>query len=113
VRQLQGGAPSSPESAPNAERYDDYHLLDNKAVKAVVITTPTFQHRRLHRRAASRQARLSGRANGPHRRRPELAKPVATQIFRWDSSSANPQHHHVLAFRTGACAPEAATANAQ
>ncbi|HAB17968.1 MAG TPA: Gfo/Idh/MocA family oxidoreductase [Verrucomicrobiota bacterium] len=109
------------ESAPNAERYDDFRsLLDNKAVKAVVITTPTFQHKDVA--IAALQAGKHVYLDAPMAHSIEDARAIAkaaqavpaTQVFQVGLQfRANPQHHHVLKFfRTGACGKNA-TANAQ
>lgn len=100
------------ESAPKAERYDDYRaVLDNAAVQAVVIATPTHLHKELA--LAALQAGKHVYLETPLAHTIEDARAIAgaakglpaQQIFQAGLQfRANPQHHHVLKFfRTGAC----------
>ena len=109
------------ESAPKAERYDDYRaLLDNPKVQAVVIATPTHLHKDITLAALQAGKHVYLETPLAHslddaRTIAQAAKALpAKQIFQAGLAfRANPQHHHVLKFfRTGACGKTAA-ANSQ
>lgn len=100
------------ESAPKAERYDEYRaVLDNPAVQAVVIATPTHLHKEVA--LAALQAGKHVYLETPLAHTIDDARAIARaakglpakQIFQAGLQfRANPQHHHVLKFfRTGAC----------
>lgn len=108
------------ETAPKAERYEDYRaLLDNKNVQAVVIATPTFLHKELT--LAALQAGKHVYMEVPLAHSVDDARAIALaaqaiparQIFQAGLQfRANPQHHHVLKFfRTGACGKTSAASS--
>ena len=97
-------------SAPNAETFEDYRkLLESKEVEAVIVATPTHQHKDIV--IAALQAGKHVYCEAPLAHTVEDAKAIAQaaknaskQIFQTGLQyRANPQHHHVLEFvRTGA-----------
>ncbi len=105
------------ESAPKAEQYEDAQaLLANPAVQAVVIATPTYQHKDLA--LAALQAGKHVYLETPLAHTLDDTRAIALaakelpaqQIFQSGLQfRENPQHHHVLKFfRTGACGKTAA-----
>ncbi len=96
--------------APNATPYEDYRqLLESKDVEAVIVATPTHQHKEIV--LAALQAGKHVYCEAPMAHTIEDAKAIAQaaknaskQIFQVGLQyRANPQHHHVLEFvRTGA-----------
>ena len=98
------------ELAPKAEKYADYHqLLDSKDVQAVVVSTPSHEHKEIA--LAALQAGKHVCCEAPLASTIEDARVIARaakaagkQIFQTGLNyRANPQHHHVLQFiRTGA-----------
>jgi predicted dehydrogenase len=99
------------EAAPNARQHADYReLIANPDVQAVIIATPTHQHREIA--LAAMQAGKHVYLEAPLAHSMEDARAIATaakalpakQVFQaglqWRE---NPQHHHVFKFiRTGA-----------
>jgi len=109
------------EAAPKAKTYDDAQaLLADPDVQAVVIATPTHQHRdlALAAMAAGKHVYLEAPMANTIDDARAIAKAglalPAKQIFQVGHQfRANPQHHHVLKFfRTGACG-KTASAKAQ
>ncbi|MCD6050162.1 MAG: putative dehydrogenase [Verrucomicrobia bacterium] len=95
--------------APNAAQFEDYRkLLESKDVEAVVIATPTHQHKEIA--IAALQAGKHVYCEAPLAHTIEDARAIAKaareskQIFQVGLQyRANPQHHHVVDFvRTGA-----------
>ena len=100
----------SAEVAPKAEKHEDYRkLLEQKDVQAVVIATPSHQHRELAIAALQSgkhvycEAPLAASIEDA-RAIAQAAKAAGKQIFQVGQQyRANPQHHHVLNFiRSGA-----------
>lgn len=100
------------EIAPKAEKYEDYRkLLDDKNVKAVIISTPSHEHKKTVLDAL--QAGKHVYCEAPLAASIDDAKAIAMagkaaaankQIFQAGlQTRANPQHHHVVNFiRAGA-----------
>lgn len=97
-------------SAPNAETFEDYRkLLESKEVEAVIVATPTHQHKDIVIAALQAGKHVYCEAPLAHtledsKAIAQAAKNASKQIFQTGLQyRANPQHHHVLEFvRTGA-----------
>ncbi len=97
-------------AAPKAEGVNDYRkVLENKEVEAVVVATPTHQHKDIV--IAALQAGKHVYCEAPMaasiedaKAMAQAAKAASKQIFQVGLQyRANPQHHHVVEFvRTGA-----------
>lgn len=96
--------------APNATPFEDYRqLLDSKDVEAVIVATPTHQHKEIVLAALQAGKHVYCEAPLAHtiedaRAIAQAAKNASKQVFQAGLQyRANPQHHHVLEFvRTGA-----------
>jgi predicted dehydrogenase len=96
--------------APGAETFEDYRkLLESKEVQAVIVATPTHQHKDIVIAALQAGKHVYCEAPLAHTMEDAAAIAVAAkkatgQIFQVGLQyRANPQHHHVLEFvRTGA-----------
>ncbi len=100
----------SAELAPKAEKYPDYRaLIDSKEVQAVVVSTPSHQHKEIV--LAALQAGKHVYCEAPLAVSIEEAREIALAAKAANGSvfqaglnyRSNPQHHHVLNFiRAGA-----------
>jgi predicted dehydrogenase len=107
----------SAERAPKAEKYEDYRkVLENKEVQAVIVATPTHQHREIA--IAALQAGKHVYCEAPLAHTTDDAKAIAKaaksagkQIFQCGLLlRSNPIHNHVVGFvRTGALGKAAIT----
>jgi predicted dehydrogenase len=97
------------ELAPKAEKFEDYRkILEKDDIKAVIVATPTHQHREIVINAL--QAGKHVYCEAPMANSIEDARLIALaakdkkQVFQVGQLyRANPQHHHVLNFvKTGA-----------
>lgn len=97
-------------AAPDAKTVEDYReVLDDPEVQAVIVSTPTHQHREIA--VAALEAGKHVYCEAPMAASIEDARAIAKaakaandQVFQvGQQSRADPQHHHVLQFvRTGA-----------
>ncbi|HYE31217.1 MAG TPA: Gfo/Idh/MocA family oxidoreductase [Methylomirabilota bacterium] len=98
------------DAAAKASKHENYkELLDNKNVQAVVVATPTHQHKQIVIEALQAGKHVYCEAPMAHsvedaKAIAQAAKNASAQIFQVGLQyRANPQHHHVLNFvRSGA-----------
>ncbi|MGV3755588.1 MAG: Gfo/Idh/MocA family protein, partial [Verrucomicrobiota bacterium] len=97
-------------AAPNAVQFEDYRkLLESKDVEAVIVATPSHQHKEIVIAALQAGKHIYCEAPLAHtiedaRAIAKAARDASKQIFQVGLQYRdNPQHHHVVDFvRTGA-----------